>query len=204
MFFINVLIFLLTFLAILIFIFKNPIHSVLTLVLMFILSSIFLLNLNVEFLGFSILLIYAGAVAILFLFIVMLLNIKIKKNKNFQYNFNNLIILYSCLFIFNPFFITNIPLFNFPLNLNSLKLITVDYMLTAEILTNTGFFFTILYKNYFLHLLSVGFILLITIVGVLHLLLPFEKNLKLNYNNAQVNSTTQLLRKSLNSFIKVK
>jgi NADH-quinone oxidoreductase subunit J len=56
---------------------RNPIHSVLSLISVFLLSAILLICLEVEFLAFSFVIVYVGAIAILFLFVVMMLDIKI-------------------------------------------------------------------------------------------------------------------------------
>jgi len=55
---------------------KNPLHSVLFLVLSFLASSILLFIFESEFLALFFLTIYLGAIAILFLFVVMMLDIK--------------------------------------------------------------------------------------------------------------------------------
>ncbi len=57
---------------------KNPVHSVLFLILAFVTSSCLWLMLNVEFLALSLILIYVGAVMVLFLFVVMMLDIDIE------------------------------------------------------------------------------------------------------------------------------
>ena len=54
---------------------KNPIHSVLFLILAYINASGLFLLLGVEFLALIFLIVYVGAVAILFIFTVMMLNI---------------------------------------------------------------------------------------------------------------------------------
>jgi NADH:ubiquinone oxidoreductase subunit 6 (subunit J) len=60
---------------------NNSIHSVLFLVLNFIISSGLLLVFEREFLALSFLIIYVGAISILFLFVVMMLDIKIKNSQ---------------------------------------------------------------------------------------------------------------------------
>jgi len=62
---------------------KNPIHSVLFLILVFCNSAGLLMLLGVEFLGIIFIIVYVGAIAILFLFVVMMLNIKlVELNEN--------------------------------------------------------------------------------------------------------------------------
>jgi len=56
---------------------KNPIHSILFLVLVFFNASGLLLLLKAEFLAMIFLVVYVGAIAVLFLFVVMMLNIKL-------------------------------------------------------------------------------------------------------------------------------
>ena len=58
---------------------KNPIISVLHLILLFSSVSCYLIFLGIKFIGISYLLVYVGAVSILFLFILMLINIRISE-----------------------------------------------------------------------------------------------------------------------------
>ncbi|MGQ9659079.1 MAG: NADH-quinone oxidoreductase subunit J [Thermochromatium sp.] len=54
---------------------KNPVHSVLFLVLAFVSSAALWVLLEAEFLGIVLILVYVGAVMVLFLFVVMMLDI---------------------------------------------------------------------------------------------------------------------------------
>jgi NADH-ubiquinone oxidoreductase chain 6 len=58
---------------------KNPILSVLFLINLFLLVSIYLVLIGIDFIGISYLLVYIGAVSILFLFILMLIDIRISE-----------------------------------------------------------------------------------------------------------------------------
>lgn len=58
---------------------KNPINSVLFLIGLFIVISLYLILFDMTFIAISYLLVYVGAVSILFLFIVMLINIRISE-----------------------------------------------------------------------------------------------------------------------------
>lgn len=57
---------------------KNPISSVLFLVLAFVTSACLWLMLNVEFLALALIVVYVGAVMVLFLFVVMMLDIDVE------------------------------------------------------------------------------------------------------------------------------
>jgi len=58
---------------------RNPIISVLYLILLFSTISCYLIFIGMKFIGISYLLVYVGAVSILFLFILMLINIRISE-----------------------------------------------------------------------------------------------------------------------------
>ena len=58
---------------------RNPIHSVIFLILVFCNAAGLLLLLKIEFIAMMFLIIYVGAIAVLFLFVVMMLNIKINE-----------------------------------------------------------------------------------------------------------------------------
>ena len=55
---------------------KNPIYSVLSLVLTFVNSAGIFILLGAEFIGMSVIIVYVGAVVVLFLFVVMMLDLK--------------------------------------------------------------------------------------------------------------------------------
>lgn len=58
---------------------KNPIVSVLFLIMLFSTISIYLILIGAKFIGISYLLVYIGAVSILFIFILMLINIRVSE-----------------------------------------------------------------------------------------------------------------------------
>lgn len=59
---------------------KNPVHSVIFLILVFCNATGLLLLFKIELLAMMFIIIYVGAIAVLFLFVVMMLNIKINEN----------------------------------------------------------------------------------------------------------------------------
>ena len=58
---------------------KNPIHSVISLILVFTNVTGLLILLKIEFIAMMFIIIYVGAIAVLFLFVVMMLNIKLNE-----------------------------------------------------------------------------------------------------------------------------
>ena|ERR1700761_8156229 len=77
--FLNLIMFISIFSGISIIITKNPIVSVLYLILLFSSVSCYLIFIDIKFIGISYLLVYVGAVSILFLFILMLINIRVSE-----------------------------------------------------------------------------------------------------------------------------
>jgi NADH-ubiquinone oxidoreductase chain 6 len=77
--FLNLIAIIAIFSGIFIIITKNPIVSVLYLILLFTSVSCYLILIGVKFLGISYILVYVGAVSILFLFILMLINIRVSE-----------------------------------------------------------------------------------------------------------------------------
>jgi len=77
--YLNILIVISLLFGIFIIISKNPIVSVLHLIVLFSSISCYLIFLGAKFLGLSYLLVYVGAVSILFLFILMLINIRVSE-----------------------------------------------------------------------------------------------------------------------------
>ena len=67
--------------ALLVILSKNPVHSILFLVLIFVITTLLFLTLNVDFLAMLFLVLYVGAIVVLFLFVVMMLNVRILELK---------------------------------------------------------------------------------------------------------------------------
>ena len=60
---------------------KNPVHSVLFLILTFFNAAGLFVILHAEFLAMILIIVYVGAVAVLFLFVVMMLDVNFTKSK---------------------------------------------------------------------------------------------------------------------------
>lgn len=183
----NFLIIILSFLiianAIMIIINKNPIHSILFLVLVFVATTGLLIILGVEFIAMLFLVVYVGAITVLFLFVIMMLNVKIiELNERFIKYLpiglfialifiieilllinNNLNIEQSNLFSVYSNNITNIILNNYFLECNNYFEITS--------LTNIEQIANILYTKFVYLFILAGMILLIAMLGAIILTL---------------------------------
>ena len=144
---------------------KNPVHSVLFLILSFVNASGLFVLLGAEFLAMILVVVYVGAVAVLFLFVVMMLDINfVKLREGFlQYlPFGALlgivlIIELGILFLTKSF------------SENSLsKFVELPIMNEVE---NTKLIGQVLYTNYFYLFQISGLILLVAMVGSITLTL---------------------------------
>ena len=78
---------------------SNTLYSILSLICIFVISSILLLLLGVDYIPLIFISIYVGALSILFLFVVMMLNSRILiKTNNFLFYF---FLLFSLFIFFN-------------------------------------------------------------------------------------------------------
>ena len=151
---------------------KNPIHSVLFLILVFFNTSILFLFSNAEFLAMILLIVNIGAVAVLFLFVVMMLDINITKQRQTFLNylptglFIGFIILIELIYVVSQS------------NLNFVKTNSSDINISNQILENTKIIGNILYTDYFLLFQLSGIILLVAMIGAIYLTLRKRKGIK--------------------------
>ena len=151
---------------------RNPVHSVLFLILSFVNASGLFVLLGAEFLAMILVVVYVGAVAVLFLFVVIMLDINfVKLREGFlQYlPFGALlgivlIIELGILFLTKSF------------SENSLsKFVELPVMNEAE---NTKLIGQVLYTNYFYLFQISGLILLVAMVGSITLTLRDRGQIK--------------------------
>jgi len=156
---------------------KNPVHSVLSLICIFLLSSILLISVNVEFLAISFVIIYVGAIAILFLFVVMMLDIKIRNRPLEIFSYGYVPLGYFIGFsIYLEFLLPLKVLSSF--SENAFISTWVNWFAEMEALTNTQSLGQVLYTYYYACLLMAGFILLVSLLGAVMLTQTLSKPIK--------------------------
>lgn len=107
---------------------RNPVHSVLFLILVFCNAAGLLILLELDFFAMIFLVVYVGAIAVLFLFVVMMLNIKLSEvNENIlRYlpigGLIGILFLFEILIIVDNDFIPVLSFENFPGALSSLEI----------------------------------------------------------------------------------
>ena len=152
---------------------KNPVHSVLFLILAFLNSAGIFVILHAEFLAMILIIVYVGAVAVLFLFVVMMLDIKstIEKSNILQYMPIGLFIG----FVFIAELV--IVLINTKLELSNMQILSNPLNKFAE-LSNTKAIGSVLYTDYILHFQLAGVILLVAMIGSIVLTLRERTGVK--------------------------
>jgi NADH-quinone oxidoreductase subunit J len=173
--------------------FTNPVINVLSLILaMFYAAGIFLL-LNAEYLAFTLIIVYVGAVAILFLFVVMMIDIKKISFKNAIVQFKTPLLFFGFLLIVEM----GLLLLNAKYVIHHDELSPLAFESFSN-LTNAHAIGQVLYTQYFLGFQLVGLILLVAIIGAI--VLVHEKRAKIKKQNIK----EQLARTKKNSLQIVK
>jgi NADH-quinone oxidoreductase subunit J len=99
----NIIILICVISAIMVLLAKQPIQSLLSLILSFGMSSIIFMILGAEFLSLLIFIVYIGAIAVMFLFVIMMLNVKIVELRSFYLKYLPVGILIILFFFFELF-----------------------------------------------------------------------------------------------------
>jgi len=183
---------LLVFFAISIFLTKNPIFSVLFLILCFIFSAVTLLLFDIDFLALLFIMVYVGAVAVLFLFVVMMVDTKsiTKKliGKGISFPIFFFIIFLGLFFFFSIFNFINDSFFNIDNDLIS----NSPAFNTSTFITLSGIELLgqALFNYYNINVLLAGFVLLIALVGPICLTLDFKETKNLGGQKASSRNLT--------------
>jgi NADH-quinone oxidoreductase subunit J len=180
--------FLLLLTSIFVFISKNPVHSVLFLILTFCNASAILFLFNAEFLGLIFIIIYVGAIAVLFLFVVMMLNVKIYSSDEFSYL--PFIFLGGFILIVQIFLVLEKAFSNSNLWNTSLPYSFDHYL---DNLTSIDFLGQSLYNYYLLCFLLAGLVLLVAMIGAIVLTLNFSSQRKSELVSRQLSRSDNFL-----------
>jgi NADH-quinone oxidoreductase subunit J len=152
---------------------KNPVHSVLFLILLFLNGAALFVLLGAEFLAMLLVVVYVGAVAVLFLFIVMMLNLRVE---GFRQTLLNHYPLSVALLLFLFFgWIALLPSSQFGLALDNQLYQQLEHLSWVGVLSWKGNLLSlgsVLYTYYYFPFLLCSIILLVSMVG--SILLTFQ------------------------------
>ncbi len=171
---------------------KNPIHSVVFLILVFCNATGLLLLLKLEYLAMMFLIIYVGAIAVLFLFVVMMLNIKINELNENWVRYIPIGGVISLIFLLEIFLILDsdfIPLITLDIkyfeNYNVLSecislydqfwIVQTPWTALIDSVTNIQSLGFLIYTYYFYYFILASIILLVAMIGAIVLTMHKRK-----------------------------
>lgn len=159
---------------------RNPVHSVLFLILAFFNAAALFVMLGAEFLAMLLIIVYVGAVAVLFLFVVMMLNVEVETFRRGLTKYSPVGGVIALFLLFEM-----ITLFVKMQDVQKMSF-RLSYPTNSHI-TNTASLGGIIYTDYFFAFQTSGMILLVAMIGAIVLCFyPRERMRKQNIN-AQVN-----------------
>src|SRR3989440_5431548 len=163
---------------------KNPVHSVLFLILTFVSASGLFVLLGAEFLAMILVVVYVGAVAVLFLFVVMMLDVDFAELRQGFLNYLpagaliGAVVLVELLLVVGAWAIgAGVP-----------RTITAPIP-PMDTVTNTEALGLVLYTRYVYYFQAAGVVLLVAMVGAIVLTLRHKERVKRQDMAAQVRRT---------------
>ncbi len=152
---------------------RNPVYSVLFLILVFFNAAGLLLLLGLDFFAMIFLVVYVGAIAVLFLFVVMMLNIKLAEINEKKLRYLPIGGVLGILFLFQVLLIVDndlIPLLiyeNTEMLSEFKNLNFIDWSNNIQTVTNIQAIGNIIYTYYFYYFLLASVILLVAMIGAI-------------------------------------
>ncbi len=141
---------------------KNPVHSVLFLILAFFNSAALFLLLGAEFIAMILVVVYVGAVAVLFLFVVMMLDINFSELRQGFLNYLPIGALVGFILLVEILLVVG----GWHLDPDALTVVTAP---TSELsnMTNTEQIGNLLYTKYVYLFQAAGMVLLVAMIGAI-------------------------------------
>jgi NADH-quinone oxidoreductase subunit J len=160
---------------------KNPVHSVLLLILAFVNAAGLFVLLGAEFLAMILVVVYVGAVAVLFLFVVMMLDVDFAELragfiKNAPLGAAVGLLMLAELLLLIGFYVVRPGALTIP----------TAPIPSAGAVTNTAALGRVLYTNYVYYFQGAGLILLVAMIGAIVLTLRHKEGVKRQSISAQV------------------
>ena len=150
---------------------RNPVHSVLWLILAFLSAAGLFVMLNAEFVAMLLVIVYVGAVAVLFLFVVMMLDVDFAELKAEMARYMPLALLIGLVILMQ--FVMAFGAWDANVAAEGLRAQVVD-----DNVQNTAALGLILYDQYFLLFQLAGQILLVAMIGAIVLTLRHRSDVK--------------------------
>ena len=174
---------------------KNPVHSVLFLILAFVNAAGLFVLLGAEFLAWILIIVYVGAVAVLFLFVVMMLDVDFAELRQGFLNYLPVGGLIGGILLFELVFV--VAAWTIAPDVHSA---IASPMPPANSVSNTQALGLVLYTRYVYFFDTAGVILLVAMIGAIVMTLHHKPNVRRQNIAAQVART----RASAIDVVKVK
>ena len=177
--------------AVMVVVSRNPVHSVLFLILAFVNASGLFVLMGAEFLAMILIVVYVGAVAVLFLFVIMMLDVDFAELREGFIQYLPVGIVIGGIFMFELLLTVGAWVIN-P---------TVTKAITAPIpnnVSNTEALGLVLYTKYIHYFQIAGMVLLVAMIGAIVLTLRHKANVKrqdINVQNARTPELAMSVRK---------
>ncbi|MGB3864821.1 MAG: NADH-quinone oxidoreductase subunit J [Xanthobacteraceae bacterium] len=169
---------------------RNPVHSVLFLILAFVNASGLFILLGAEFLAMILVVVYVGAVAVLFLFVIMMLDVDFAALREGFLEYLPVGLLIGAIFLAELLLVAGGWVIN-P---------TVAKSITAPIpgnVSNTEAIGLVLYTTYIHYFQIAALVLLVAMIGAIVLTLRHKANVKrqnISVQNARKKATAMAVR----------
>ena len=161
---------------------RNPVHSVLFLILAFFNAAGLFVLIGAEFIAMILIVVYVGAVAVLFLFVVMMLDINFVELRQGFMKYLPIGLLIGIVIFVELFFVVTSSVI-------SPDLITAAPAPDPGAVTNTHSIGALLYTRYVYLFQSAGLILLIAMIGAIVLTLRTREGVKRQRISSQLSRT---------------
>jgi NADH-quinone oxidoreductase subunit J len=171
--------------AVMVIVSRNPVHSVLFLILAFVNASGLFMLMGAEFLAMILIVVYVGAVAVLFLFVIMMLDVDFTELREGFIQYLPVGVVIGLIFGFELVLVASAWVIS-P---------TVTKSITSAIpanVSNTQALGLVLYTQYIHYFQLAGMVLLVAMIGAIVLTLRHKASVKRQDINVQ-NARTKLL-----------
>ena len=170
---------------------RNPVHSVLFLILAFVNAAGLFVLMGAEFLAMILVVVYVGAVAVLFLFVIMMLDVDFAELREGFIEYLPVGIVIGGIFLFELLLTVGF----WVINPGVAKSITAA--IPANV-SNTEALGLVLYTRYIHYFQIAGMVLLVAMIGAIVLTLRHKVNVKrqdINVQNARTPELAMSIRK---------
>ncbi len=162
---------------------RNPVHSVLYLILTFVNAAALFMLLGAEFLAMILIVVYVGAVAVLFLFVVMMLDVDFVELRQGFLNYLPVGALVGLIVLIELVLVLGTAV----VGVASPRVVASPI---AADMSNTEALGRVLYTKYVYYFQAAGLVLLVAMIGAIVLTLRHRPNVK-RQNVAEQNARTR-------------